>query len=414
MSDSAEAIGFSGQDSRGHLDLSPPSFKPTSKSTSQPLNKPDVDRLSFPSADLGRLRTPVEDQAADAPHRPGWQMRKRKREKERARQAAERVASLLAIDEDLENEHNLRKRMKVLLSAWAVALLINFLILGYLALSVASWATDEKAVTLVFSNVEVDAEQEEETQIDFSLPVVIETEAVETEEDPVLVEMLSIDTTEAMDWSEDPEPLSDHQMAEGLFEDVDVGAGEGQGKGKGEDKGEGASFFGIKSSGDRLVYVVDSSGSMGHERRFQRAIYELSRSLQMMEKHQQFLVVLYNDAIYPMLDTPLSKTKPLKATPGNIKRVLNWLELQRPGGSTLPARAIQGALELQPSSIFLLSDGELADNTIGLLRKLNVANSGAGIERVPVHTITLGSTGIGAGMMQQIANENEGQFVWVK
>ena len=75
---------------------------------------------------------------------------------------------------------------------------------------------------------------------------------------------------------------------------------------------------------------------------------------------------------------------------------------------------MQGSLEVQPTSVFFLSDGELADDTIGLLRRLNVSNSGTGARKVPINTITLGSTGLGTGMMKLIADENDGQFVWAQ
>ena len=115
-----------------------------------------------------------------------------------------------------------------------------------------------------------------------------------------------------------------------------------------------------------------------------------------------------------MLDTLLKETKPIKATEGNVERVMKWVKFQSPVGSTYPARAMQGSLEVQPTSIFFLSDGELADDTLGMLRRLNVSNSATGAKKIPIHTVTLGSTGIGAGIMRLIAKENNGQFVWAQ
>jgi len=56
----------------------------------------------------------------------------------------------------------------------------------------------------------------------------------------------------------------------------------------------------------------------------------------------------------------------------------------------------------------------LNDDTIGMLREMNVSNSATGARKVPIHTVTLGSTGIGAGMMKVIAKENDGQFAWAQ
>ena len=245
--------------------------------------------------------------------------------------------------------------------------------------------------------------------MNFSLP----TEVAPQEDDELeqaLVEELTVDT--AMDWSEDLDPSVD-ALDEGLFDAVDPGSSSVRGS---SDSGgsNGTSFFGLESSGDRLVFVVDCSGSMGYEMRFNRAVYELGQSLRLMDDDQEFLVVLYNDRIYPMLDTVLKETKAIKATERNVERVMRWVKFQSPVGSTFPSRAIQGSLEIQPTSIFFLSDGELADDTLGMLRRLNVANSGTGAKKIPVNTITLGSTGIGAGMMRLIAEENDGRFVWAR
>ena len=251
---------------------------------------------------------------------------------------------------------------------------------------------------------------EEQVEVNFSLPTAEAPEEAEAELQQILEEVLTVDA--AMEWSEDQE-LSLNPLGEGLFEVVDPGASSVLGD-SADGGSKGTSFFGIEGSGDRLVFVVDCSGSMSYEMRFSRAVYELGQSLRLMDDSQEFLVVLYNDRIYPMLDTPLMLTKAMKATDENVERVMRWVSSQSPVGSTFPSRALQGSLEIQPSSVFFLSDGELADDTLGMLRELNVSNSSTGAKKIPVHTITLGSTGVGAGVMKLIAEENDGQFVWAK
>ena len=251
---------------------------------------------------------------------------------------------------------------------------------------------------------------EDQPAVDFHLPVEVKPEVSEFELEQTLSEVLTVDAE--MDWSEEPVSELD-PLGAGLFDSVDPG-GSAATEDADEGGGKGTSFFGIEGSGDRLVFVVDCSGSMNYERRFQRAVYELGQSLRLLEPKQEFLVVLYNSEIFPMLDMPLRETKPIKATERNVERVLQWISYQRPAGFTLPARAMQGSLEVRPSSIFFLSDGELDDNTVEMLQHLNVSNSATGQRKVPIHTITLGSTGTGAGTMKQIADENDGLFTWAK
>ena len=420
MSDSADAIGVSDPD----LDARP-NF-PTSACNSIQVPKPKLPdeaekakaangRLDFPAANLGRMRSAVGDSdesETQPPVKPesAALKRKRRREEERERrraEKAERLARQLAIEEDY-TEVDWRKGLRVLMLAWAVGFLLNALLLVCLWCYVSSWGADQQPLSLTFSPIEVQAE--DQVEVNFSLPAEVAPEEDDAELAQTLAEVLTVDAE--MDWSEEPEVSLD-PLAEGLFDSVDPGSSSVPGAS--DDGGsKGTSFFGIESSGDRLVFVVDCSGSMGYEMRFQRAVYELGQSLRLMDDDQEFLVVLYNDRIYPMLDTPLMQTKPIRATEQNVERVLKWVKFQRPVGSTFPARAIRGSLEVQPSSVFFLSDGELADDTLGMLRKLNISNSATGARKVPVHTVTLGSTGVGAGMMKLIADENNGQFTWAK
>ena len=419
MSDSADAIGFTDPDLDARLNYSTSAYnsiqipKPKQADASDG-GSAENGRLHFPSANLDRLRSAVQEPVERETQPPVKQesaavRRKRRREAERERrraEKAERLAKQLAIEED-HTEVDWRKGLRVLTLAWTVGLLLNALLLVGLWCYVSSWGVDRQPLSLDFSAIEVQVEQQAE--VDFSLPTEMTPEEDEAELEQTLEEVLTVDAP--MDWSEDSDP-SLTATADGLFDEVDPGASGLPGNSGGGSSG--TSFFGIEGSGDRLVFVVDCSGSMGYERRFQRAVYELGQSLRLMDDDQEFLVVLYNDRIYPMLDTPLMQTKPMKATQRNVERVLKWVNYQRPVGSTFPARALQGSLEVQPTSVFFLSDGELADDTLGMLRRLNISNSATGARKVPVHTITLGSTGVGAGMMRLIAEENDGQFTWAK
>lgn len=423
MSDSADAIGGSNPDWDARLNFHTPAGHSVRASKANSKLSKSVDeggaekqRLEFPAAKLGRMRSPLSEKPAESETKqPAKQespalQRKRRREEERERaraEKAERLAKQLAIEECQEIEVDWRKQMKRLALAWIVGLLFNALVLVYLWCYVSSWGRDQEPLTLAFSSIEVQAE--EQPEVNFTLPTEAASEEDAAEIEQTLVEDLTTDVE--IDWSEEPDGVLD-SLAEGLFDSVDPGASAVPGGA--DDGSKGTSFFGIESSGDRLVFVVDCSGSMGYERRFQRAIYELSQSLRLMERNQQFLVVLYNDGVFPMLDTPLFETRPIVATEKNIERVMRWVKAQRPVGSTYPSRALQGSLEVKPSSIFFLSDGELNDDTIGMLRRMNVSNSATGARKVPIHTVTLGSTGIGAGMMKVIAEENDGQFAWAQ
>ena len=194
---------------------------------------------------------------------------------------------------------------------------------------------------------------------------------------------------------------------------------EGQGQSKGQSQGQGqsakgASFYGIESTGNRFVFVIDSSVSMLEQGRFVRAVYELTRSLKQLGEDQEFLVMFYGDNIFPMLGTKIEDAKLIKATVENRERVIQWMRNHVPDGRTYPMQAMQQSLQVRPDAIFFLSDGVLDDDTAQLLRTANRGSRSAGDPKIPVHTIALNSISDALKVMQTIAEENEGEFVWVR
>ena len=195
---------------------------------------------------------------------------------------------------------------------------------------------------------------------------------------------------------------------------MDEGDEIGKDVGKGKGKTSRVKFFGLESAGNRFVFVIDCSGSMADERRYKRAVYELTRSMDMLETGHRFLVILYNSETYPMLGMTEENIRLIPATRTNKKRVENWLNEQQPDSLTMPMVAMKRSLFLKPSSIYFLSDGEFHDYTIPMLHKYNVDDSSTGATKIPINTITLGSTGIGAPMMKYIAHISGGRFRWVQ
>lgn len=315
-----------------------------------------------------------------------------------------------------------------LLSGWMFSLLMHCLLLLWLGSFITSFES-EGPLTLNFSTVS--DEINDEIQIDMSPmeldPVfenadaggALDSEVVEPDPTPVLGDALQpvipLVLPEPMFLDQLFEPSSDTSM----FDPVNMGTvgldeAKGVGKKKGSGKATGVKFFGVESAGNKFVFVVDCSGSMGDERRYQRAVYELTRSMDMLRTSHQFLVILYNSATYPMLDMNEDNLRMLPATNTNKKRVTDWLEAQQPQALTLPMIAMKMSLSLKPSSVYFLSDGEFFDRTIPMLNKHNVDDRSTGATKIPINTITLGSTGMGAPMMKYIAEESGGRFRWVQ
>lgn len=126
-----------------------------------------------------------------------------------------------------------------------------------------------------------------------------------------------------------------------------------------EDAREAVRFFGTHAYGNKFVYVMDASGSMssGDGGRIRRARAELIRSINALQPHHSFYVVLYNNRAIKMFDRN-ERAQLLEATRENKAHAARWITFARPAGSTMPAEALKIAGDLKPDAVFFLSDGE--------------------------------------------------------
>jgi hypothetical protein len=184
----------------------------------------------------------------------------------------------------------------------------------------------------------------------------------------------------------------------GRFDAVaSLGAGGGGG-------GKGVGFFGTRSRADTVVFVVDMSGSMNDGRRFDRAVDELTRSLNSLEPHQKFFVFFFNAVTMPMLNQRNAKLTP--ATPGNRTKVIKWIKTLQPDNDTAPEDALERALKLKPQVIYFLTDGEIPPTTRDTVARFNRDH------KTVIHTIAF-VTEEGAEMLKGIAKDNKGKYRFV-
>ena len=133
--------------------------------------------------------------------------------------------------------------------------------------------------------------------------------------------------------------------------------------------GSGTQFFGAEANGDRFVFVIDASGSMSTGFLWERAVMELGKSLKNLDEEKKVMVLLYNSQTIPMFNTDPAKLKMLPVSYKFRAALGTWLSQQIPNGKTQPAHALSYGLSLDPDAIFLLSDGQITDNsTFAILR----------------------------------------------
>jgi hypothetical protein len=182
---------------------------------------------------------------------------------------------------------------------------------------------------------------------------------------------------------------------------VDLGDSSGAKKQPGQVATE---FFGISGYGKTFVYVVDCSGSMREEGKFERAVYELLRSIEQLTSDQQYFIIFYNHAAFPM-----ATHGPVPATLEQFETTRHWISYAQPQGGTAPLPALLAALKMKPDAIFFLSDGLFDPRTSGMVRASNRGKK----SRIPIHTIAFVNREA-EGLMRTIARNSGGEYRFVK
>ena len=200
--------------------------------------------------------------------------------------------------------------------------------------------------------------------------------------------------------------VGSHHLSAGT--DVDATGGIGR-----------ASFFGTQAEGDRFIYIVDTSGSMsaGGGRRLQRAVAELLRSVDELNEGQFFFVLLFASKTRRLFNSKDSEPQMVAATKNNKVLLRRWIRAVKPTGGTYPQEALQIAIDMRPSAIFLLSDGRFSDGRArGVSAEVKprvrdlVARSDPG--HVPIHTVAFEEPRSKENL-REISNMTSGQFTYV-
>ena len=302
-----------------------------------------------------------------------------------------------------------------LLPSWSISLAGHGAILVVLAVIATSPIHDGSAA-LRLDGMFLDSAEFEEFENNLSE---IET----TEKELLKVDVASLNSEASEDTAD---IVRDDGLAVSLVEGLADGIGmeslgtsgltpiESTNKGGGQaTEGTSTKFFGTQAAGSRFVFIIDASGSMTQGFRWHHAVRELERSIGELTEKQEVMVLVYNFQTIPMFYTPPKNLKLLPATDEFKKRLNNWLADLTPIGGTRPAHALKYSLTLEPDAIFLLSDGMLADNSIEMLAKRNKARGGD-LGKIPVHAVSLGPNADGAELMKIIADNNNGEFNWVR
>lgn len=192
--------------------------------------------------------------------------------------------------------------------------------------------------------------------------------------------------------------------------------GEGVGSGLGSGVGLGqVGLWDVRAGGNKIVYVVDFSGSITPVVDDLRR--ELKRSIGQLQSSQTFEVVLFLSTNGSRYATESFGAKLTTADIENKRKFFEWIGRQRPYGATNPMPALLRALTLKPEVIYLISDGGFDDPAPKVLENIRNANR---IAKAKINCLVFdellfgykpGSDKLteGARVLQQIAEQNGGR-----
>ena len=181
---------------------------------------------------------------------------------------------------------------------------------------------------------------------------------------------------------------------------LEIGTGLG-GEGDGPGAAANVEFFGAKSAGKTVVFVVDNSNSMGGGR-FETALDALMRAVEGLGSNQRFYVIFYSDSAYGMFH-PQAAPGLVAASADNKEKLRDWLYTVERCLHTRGEDAMKRALALEPDVINILGDGAFTDRTEAVMTAQHS-------RRTVVHTFGMNVDPKGEKQLTAIAAANGGKF----
>lgn len=176
-----------------------------------------------------------------------------------------------------------------------------------------------------------------------------------------------------------------------------------------------ATFYGLPVDSDRVIFVLDQSGSMSNRRKKQKgesrrhtelqyATEETLRVARRLGNDAKANVICFEGQVHPWKDHLM----PMGSR--NLGALTRYLRARRPAGATNLFDALEQALGIaEVDTVYLLSDGSptagrltAAEQILDAVREINRTR------RIAIHCVSLGND---SELLQRLAEENSGVYV---
>lgn len=164
-------------------------------------------------------------------------------------------------------------------------------------------------------------------------------------------------------------------------------------------------YYGIPLYADRVVFLIDTSGSMEENGRLDTAKRELESALHTLREDAAFTIVAYADGAVAW------ENRLLTADDETKRRAADFVRGLRPRGQTATGDALALAFSFDTEAVYLLSDGRPTTGRVSdpaqIVRMVAEANKS---RRVSLHTIGIAPDPGLAEFLALLARANFGQF----
>ncbi|HEX4148785.1 MAG TPA: VWA domain-containing protein, partial [Pirellulales bacterium] len=171
--------------------------------------------------------------------------------------------------------------------------------------------------------------------------------------------------------------------------------------------GHASTYYGLPLYAKRLVFVIDSSGSMDGLR-IEAAKRELSSAVDALKANVSFGIVVFNTGVDAW------RRELVEATTANKKSALRFINLIGCTGQTATYDGLQAAFLVDAEAIYLLTDGEPSTGRYVLpeeiVKAITLQNRA---RRESIYTIGIGPGDVGSVFevfLQALAYQNFGLY----
>jgi hypothetical protein len=167
----------------------------------------------------------------------------------------------------------------------------------------------------------------------------------------------------------------------------------------------GPSYYGLPLSGAKIIFVIDTSGSMNGPRIF-AAKRELSRAVEELPADVEFNIVAFNVRTYAW------QAKLLAATPDHKQNAQYFIAAQGLGGGTASYDALEAALQFDAEAIYFLTDGAPVGGKVvsppEIVRTITRLNQ---FRRMTINSLGIGvNTPVFDSFLSTLAQQNYGAY----